>query len=277
MGLHRKLERLDVPEGADTPLSFAASRRDTETLEMVRRALQHNETLLAYQPVMNVEAADGIAFHEGFIRILDPTGRIIPARDFMPRVEDDEIGREIDCASLSMGLRALSRHDGLRLSINMSARSIGYKKWNRILKRNLDRQPRIGERLMLEISEKSAMSMPEIVSDFMSRLHPHGIAFALDDFGGGHVAPRYFRQFQFDAIKIDGQFVRGVDRDADNQALVRGLIGFAREFDMVTIAESVETQAEAVFLAESGVECLQGYLFGAPTVRPPWQHKTAGT
>lgn len=277
MGLHRKLERLDVPEGADTPLSFAASRRDAETLDMVRRALQHNETMLAYQPVMNVDAADGIAFYEGFIRILDPTGRIIPARDFMPRVEDDEIGREIDCASLSMGLRALSRHDGLRLSINMSARSIGYKKWNRILKRNLDRQPRIGERLMLEISEQSAMSMPEIVSDFMSRLHPHGIAFALDDFGGGQVAPRYFRQFQFDAIKIDGQFVRGVDRDADNQALVRGLIGFAREFDMVTIAESVETEAEAIFLAESGVECLQGYLFGTPTVRPPWQHKSRGS
>jgi EAL domain-containing protein (putative c-di-GMP-specific phosphodiesterase class I) len=57
---------------------------------------------------------------------------------------------------------------------------------------------------------------------------------------------------------------------------VRGLIGFAREFDMVTIAESVETEAEAIFLAESGVECLQGYLFGTPTVRPPWQHKSRG-
>lgn len=272
MGLHRKLERLDIPEGSETPLSFAASRRDSDTLDMVARALKHNETLLAYQPVMNIDPADGIAFYEAFIRILDPTGRIIPAREFMPRVEDNELGREIDCAALSMGLRALARHEDLRLSINLSARSMAYKKWNRILTRSLDRYPRIGERLMLEVSEGSAMSMPEIVADFMSRLQPHGIAFALDDFGGGHIAPGYFRQFQFDAIKIDGQFVRKVETDADNQALVRALIGFAREFDMFTIAESVETEPEAHFLIEAGIDCLQGYLFGAPTVRPPWQH-----
>ncbi len=271
MGLRRKLERLDVPHGAETPLAVATSRRDGDPLSLVSRALRHNEVLLAYQPVMNAKAAHGVAFYEGFIRVLDPTGRIIPARDFMPKVEDTELGREIDCAALSLGLRALARHPNLRLSINMSARSIGYKKWNRTLTRAFKRYPAIGERLVLEISEASAMSVPEIVADFMDDLRRNGIAFALDDFGGGAISPRYFRQFQFDAIKIDGQFVRKVETDPDNQALVRALIGFAREFDMLTIAESVESEKEAIFLAHAGIDCLQGYLFGAPTVQPPWK------
>ena len=81
---------------------------------------------------------------------------------------------------------------------------------------------------------------------------------------------RQFRDFFFDAVKIDGQFVRGLHDNHDNQALVRALVGVAQTFDMFTIAESVETEADAAHLVSLGVDCLQGYLFAAPTVRPPW-------
>ena len=66
------------------------------------------------------------AFYEGLIRIMDPSGRIIPAADFIGAVETRELGRKIDCLALEMGLDTLAAEPGIRLSINMSARSIGY-------------------------------------------------------------------------------------------------------------------------------------------------------
>ena len=78
------------------------------------------------------------------------------------------------------------------------------------------------------------------------------------------------KYFKFDAVKIDGQFVRGLHQTPDNQLLVASLIDVARQFDMFTVAESVETEPDAHLLVQLGADCLQGYLYGAPTVRPPW-------
>jgi EAL domain-containing protein (putative c-di-GMP-specific phosphodiesterase class I) len=257
-------------EIAGSPLSFAVTENDRRTLDMVREALARRRLMLAYQPVVSAADTSRIAFHEGLIRILDDTGRVIPARDFIGAVETTDIGRLIDCASLELGLDALRREAGLRLAINMSARSIGYPRWVDILHRGLAAEATVGERLILEITEGSAMLMPEIVTTFMDDLHRQGISFALDDFGAGFTAFRYFKEFFFDIVKIDGQFIRGVHRDTDNQVLAQALISIARQFDMFTVAESVEENEDARWLQENGVDCMQGYLFGAPTTVPDW-------
>jgi len=259
-----------MPEGSDNPLNAAVAGRDRSTLDMVKEAVQHNQTMLAFQPVMQARAPHQAAFYEGLIRVLDETGRVIPAREFTQVVEDTELGRDLDCSALEMGLRTLARNPSVRVSINMSARSIGYRRWMRVLERHLKKDATVGERLILEISEKSAMSLPEIVVDFMDRLQERGISFALDDYGTGDTAVRHFRQFLFDLVKIDGEFVRGIHSNPDNQFLTRALIAIAQQFEMLTVAESVETIEDAEFLVSIGVDCLQGYLFGAPTVRPPW-------
>jgi len=261
----------DLPEGAESPLKSAVSDRDKSVVQMATEAVNHKQCKLAYQPVMQADQPHGVAFYEAFLRVLDETGRVIPAREFMPQLENTPIGRELDCVALEMGMRALSRNPGIRLSINMSARSIGYARWSRVLDRFLKRDKTLGERLILEISESSAMQVPELVVDFMDRLQEQGIAFALDDFGASNFSFRHFREFLFDAAKIDGQFVRGISNNPDNQALVRALIAVAREFEILITAESVETPQDAEFLVTNGVDCLQGFLFGAPSVTPPWE------
>jgi len=266
----RRIIKADMPEGSENPLNAAVTGRDRSTLEMVTEAIKHNQTMLAFQPIMQTRAPQGVAFYEGLIRVLDAAGRVIPARDFMHVVENTELGRDLDCCALEIGLRTLARNPTLRLSINMSASSIGYRRWMRVLDRHMKKDNTLGDRLILEISEKSAMSLPEIVVDFMDRLQDRGISFALDDYGTGDTAIRHFRQFLFDVVKIDGVFVRGLHSNPDNQLLVRALVAVARQFEMLTIAESVETTEDAEFLVSTGIDCLQGYLFGAPTVRPPW-------
>jgi EAL domain-containing protein (putative c-di-GMP-specific phosphodiesterase class I) len=266
----RKDKWADIPAGQDSPLNAAVTARDREVLDMVDRAIRHKQVMLAYQPVVIAADPERIAFHEGLVRVLDPTGRVIPAREFITEVESRETGRLIDCLALEKGLATLADQPGLRLSINMSARSIGYERWMRTLNRGLAADPTVAERLILEITESSAMLVPEIVVNFMANLQDRGIAFALDDFGAGNTSFRFLKDFFFDLIKIDGQFVRGISTDADNQVLTAALLSIGRQFDMVTVAESVESPADAAYLTTLGVDCLQGYQFGAPTVRPPW-------
>ncbi|WP_171175760.1 EAL domain-containing protein [Ruegeria sp. HKCCD8929] len=273
---NRRRKMANMPEGAENPLNVAVTARDRSALQMATEAVKHKQCMLAFQPVMQANPPHGVAFHEGFIRVLDDTGRVIPAREFMPVVEETEIGRELDCIALETGLRTLARNPGVRLSINMSARSIGYQRWMRVLERFLKRDRTLGERLILEITESSAMLVPELVIDFMDRLQSRGIAFALDDYGASNFSFRHFRNFFFDAVKIDGQFVRGVGADPENQTLIRALVAVAREFEILVIAESVESEEDAAFLVANGVDCLQGYLFGAPSVNPPWKQKNDG-
>ena len=264
----------DVMLTEASPLAAAIAAQDGQTIAMVKAALQAGRLRLAYQPVVLGADPARVGFYEGLIRVLDESGRAIPARDFMDAVETQELGRQIDCASLEMGLAALRAQPWLRLAINMSARSVGYPRWMRILKRGLAADPRIAERLILEITESSAMLVPELVIAFMDEMQRTGVTFALDDFGAGYTSFRYLRQFFFDILKIDGQFVRGIAHDPDNQVLTLALMSVAKHFDMMVVAESVETAEDAAFLQANGVDCMQGYLFGAPTVRPSWMEET---
>jgi EAL domain-containing protein (putative c-di-GMP-specific phosphodiesterase class I) len=268
MDANRTHQRGRLDPGLGSPLEAAIESRDRNTVAMVARALDRGDAVLAYQPVMRADGS-GIAFHEGLIRIFDETGRIIPAGDFMGAVEELDIGRRIDCAALLAGLRALREDPALRLSINMSARSIGYPEWKGILDRFVRRDPEAVERLILEVTETSVMQVPEIVKVFMQDLQDKGVTFALDDFGAGQTAFRHLKRFCFDILKIDGQFSRAVHEDADNQVLCEALISLARHFDMLVVSEAVETRGEAEWLARAGVDCLQGYYFAAPSLTPP--------
>lgn len=260
--------------GEKTPLNEAIGLRDRNTMAMVSRAVDRKNVFLAFQPVLMARRPERPAFYEGLIRVRDDRGRIIPARDFIETVENQEIGRKLDCHALDIGLDTLRRVPNLRLSINMSARSIGYEPWSRVLRDGLAADPTAAERLILEITEQSAMLMPEIVSAFMKDLQRKAISFALDDFGAGYTSFRYLRDFFFDILKIDGQFIRNIAHSADNQVLVQALVDVARHFDMLTVAESVETAADVQFLTAAGVDCLQGYHFAAPTTRPGWLERS---
>ncbi len=185
----------NLPDGSENPLNAAVSTRDHSVVQMATDAVKHKQCKLAFQPVVQTHPPNGNAFYEGFIRVLDETGRVIPAHEFMPQVENTPIGRDLDCVALEFGLRTLVRNPEVRLSINMSARSIGYSKCSAILDRFLKRDSALGERLILEISESSAMQVPELVIDFMDRLQDRGIAFALDDFGASNFSFRHFRKF----------------------------------------------------------------------------------
>ena len=109
-------------------------------------------------------------------------------------------------------------------------------------RQGLQKKTAIGNRLIFEISETSAMLLHEIVIRFMAEMQPRGIAFALDGFGAGLTAFRHLKDFFFDLVKPDKGFVHGIADDPDNQVLTEALITVAQQFEMLVIADGVETQ-----------------------------------
>lgn len=257
--------------GWTSPLDIALEERDLNLVEVVADALERKRAFLAFQPIVQSRRPEQPAFWEGLIRIQDATGRIIPAREFMHAVEDQELGREIDCLALEIGMNTLAHVPSLRLSVNMSALSIGCERWIHALNRGLAMDATVGERLILEITESSAMLMPTTVTDFMRDLQQRGLSFALDDFGSGYTSFRYLRDFDFDVLKISGDYIRGIAGNPDNQVLAQALIDIGRHFNMFTVAESVEQEHDAAWLVDHGVDCMQGFYFSAPTTRPWWR------
>ncbi|SHE31265.1 EAL domain, c-di-GMP-specific phosphodiesterase class I (or its enzymatically inactive variant) [Loktanella atrilutea] len=256
-----------TPAGDDDfadPLQYAFASRDADTPQLVSRALDRGQAKLAFQPIVMAADPARTAFHEGLIRLLDDAGRVIPAANFMPQVTNTEIGRRIDVLTLDLALRMLRQNPAMRLSVNVSARSLGDWRWRQTLEAGLAERGALGERLIFEISEASAMMLHEVVMHFMQDMQPRGVAFALDGFGGGMTAFRHLKDFFFDMVKVDKTFVKGIAGDPDNQVLVEALVTVAHQFEMFAIVEGVENAQDARWLQGIPVDCMQGYHFGAP-------------
>ena len=103
-------KRYDIAASEDNPLDYATARRDSDVLSYLRTALEEKTALLAYQPIVASRGSQGAVFYEGLIHIPDPTGRIIPARDFVFLAEETELGRQIDCSALYLGLGELTKY-----------------------------------------------------------------------------------------------------------------------------------------------------------------------
>ena len=255
------LRSAETPTALTDPLETKARVRFA-----VAKALAQGRVQFHLQPVVHASDARRPAFFEMLARIQLPNGEMLPAADFVPAVEGGPLGRALDRAALGSALRMLAANPGLRLAVNMSPRSMGDEEWLGILAAAARGGSGVCGRLILEITETAAMQDVALTVDFMDHVRATGCAFALDDFGAGATGFKYFRDFRFDMVKIDGAFVQGVHAARDAQVLVECLAAVARHFEMVTVAERVETEADAAWLRDFGIDCLQGYLFGRPSL-----------
>ncbi|MGY3913516.1 EAL domain-containing protein [Aeromonas piscicola] len=119
-------------------------------------------------------------------------------------------------------------------------------------------------KLVLELTERSVLNNSPDVANRLKTLAAMGVKFALDDFGTGHSSLTTLQDFNFQIIKIDQSFVSRIGDEPGSQHIVDSVIALAKKMDMTLVAEGVETGEQAQYLADSGVELLQGYLFGAP-------------
>lgn len=233
----------------------------------LRQAVKDTPWVLHYQPMVELETGTMFAV-EALLRWRKPMGELMPPSEFIPLAEEmgllEVIGEwvleELSHQALAWRDRGLE----LEVSFNVSPRQL----WQRDLAQKLSSL--FGEaaidpaRVIVEVSEATAMTDPSRTQRILWALHEKGFKLAIDDFGTGYTPPARFKNLPVDILKIDHPLVRDLPDDADVGGFVEAVIHFARGLDIAALAEGVETEEQRRFLVDKGCRLGQGYLFSRP-------------
>ena len=254
--------------------SAQSNKTYVRAAERIQAALREDRFVFAYQPIV-VAARDGtagaVSHYECLLRLIDENGQIQAAGAFMPVVEEMGLIRQIDRRVLDMAVGELKRNPTVTLAVNVSAYTAGDRTWLAQIEELLKDRRDLAERLIVEITETVALRDVEESARFVQAVRALGCKVALDDFGAGFTSFRNLRALAVDEVKIDGSYVKNLPDSPDNQVFVRSMVGLARGLKLRTVAECVETEAEARALSAQGVDMFQGYFFGRPNVNPDWR------
>ena len=245
-----------------------AVKTQREEIARLQHALAAQEFVLHYQPKVNMRTGQVIGA-EALIRWNHPQRGLLPPAAFLPTMHDHAISLEVGDWVIATALQQMAtwKSQGLDLpvSVNIDAQHLQKEGFSHRLATLLAAQPEVpASHLELEILETSALEDMAQVSAIMHRCQAMGVRFALDDFGTGYSSLTYLKRLGAEVIKIDQSFVRDMQTDPDDLAIVQGVIGLARAFHREVIAEGVETIAHGSVLLPLGCECAQGYGIARP-------------
>jgi len=249
---------------AIAPFAFAVGHEAQSA--WAGNAIRSGRARLALQAIVAAAPYSGVAFHEGLLRILDIDGVPIAASRFIDAVEGSPLIIQLDCEVVRIAIDLLRRQPDLRLSINVSIRSLVCEVWQDVLEECLAPDPALAHRLILELTERSQLTDLTTVQAVMAHFRACGVSFALDDFGAGFTLLTHLRDLPFDWLKLDGRFTRNIETDATQRTFVRALSDLAQYFELPLVAECVETENEARAFAAMGITHIQGHVFGRPCI-----------
>ncbi|MEN3366081.1 MAG: hypothetical protein V7606_3355, partial [Burkholderiales bacterium] len=234
----------------------------------IRSALANHEFILHYQPIVSMESG-AVVGAEALLRWPTANGAWISPSEFIPIAEDSGLIMPLGEWVISQACEQLRdwRTNGLddcSLAINISPQQFSTEGMAAaiaaVVKRN-EIDPAV---VHLEITESLLMSRSEAVVRNFETLQDLGIRFSIDDFGTGYSSLGYLKHFPPHVLKIDRSFVRDLPDNRHNVAIVTAIVAMAKSLGITTVAEGVETAAQAAFLTHLGCNNGQGFMFGRP-------------
>ena len=240
-----------------------------EFLAKVAHGLESGQFELHYQPKVDC-AAGTVCGVEALIRWNDPILGAVGPKEFLPLIENDNLafrmGRWVMEQAVCQARLWQDMGITLPISINMFPRHLRYPTFTEDLRRVVALHwPQLPKgRLLLEIIETSDLEELDPIEQVIKECLKMGIGFSLDDFGTGYSSLVYLRRLSVEELKIDQSFVRDMLEDADDEAIVVGVIGLGRAFGLRVVAEGVESERQARHLVDLGCTVVQGYGLGRP-------------
>jgi diguanylate cyclase (GGDEF)-like protein len=255
----------------------------------LRIAIDQNELLLHYQPIINLKSAT-VYGTEALVRWLHPERGMIPPDEFIGAAERTGVIHPLTEWVIQAAMRqcAAWREIGLKLpiSVNLSARNLLDPKLPDRIKTLIREHGIAPEGLAIEITESTIMTDTARAEEILLKLHDIGIKISIDDFGVGYSSLSYLRRLPVDRLKVDRSFVMNMTENASDAMIVRSTIELAHNLGLEVVAEGVETEAQYDRLVEWGCDAAQGYFMSRPLPAdaltkwlhlPPWGIHGRGT
>ncbi|HEV7776093.1 MAG TPA: EAL domain-containing protein [Luteibacter sp.] len=244
-----------------------ARERLAMTMDL-REALQRDELRVEYQPKWNLRSG-ALAGVEALARWYHPTRGEVPPTIFVAVAERSGLIHALGEHMLRSVLAQLREWDALGMqvdyvAINLSLRELSRPAFVDTLYKMVTSCGVDPARIRFELTESSAMHRPEETLKQLRELRSHGFALLIDDFGAGFWNLGHLRELPVGTIKIDQSFVRGSGESYADRQITEAIIGLAKKLHLETVAEGVETQAQADWLRELGCDIGQGFFFARP-------------
>jgi diguanylate cyclase (GGDEF)-like protein/PAS domain S-box-containing protein len=256
----------------------AAERLETEAA--LRKALRHGELELYYQPQIEIRTGRTLGA-EALLRWNRPGHGVVSPQHFIGIAEACgliiDIGEWVLAAACStVASWNRGREEPLQLSVNLSPRQFLRNDLVGTVRRQLQLTGCQPAWLKLEITESLLLDGDKAVAGMLAELNAMGLQISIDDFGTGYSSLSYLHRFPVTQLKIDRSFVCDVPADRSKSELVKAMLSIAAALRLETVAEGVETEEQADYLAEHGCCQAQGYLFGKPMPREAFDALLAG-
>ncbi len=243
---------------------------ESRWIHRISRALTEDAFELHYQPMQPLSDAPADPLHaELLVRMRDEAGSLVLPGAFIPAAERYGLAVRLDTWVVEHALAWIADvgagQESVGIwSINLSGATIGDDEFLERLMDLLDASGVAPASLCFEITETAAIADLVRARKFIERLKALGCLFALDDFGSGLSSLAYLKSFPVDYLKIDGVFIRDVNKDPVSLAMVRSINDIGHLTDKKTIAEHVHDQAVLRTVAALGVDFAQGFAIARP-------------
>jgi diguanylate cyclase (GGDEF)-like protein/PAS domain S-box-containing protein len=236
--------------------------------QSLRKALEHNELEMYYQPQIDV-ASGRIIGAEGLMRWNHPQRGLLSAGEFLPFAEENGLMLPISdwmigalCRDLLMWNAAGG--DTIRLSLNLSPQYLDRGDFFEKMRGALARYGISPAQIEVEITENICIRNPQYAIEQLNKLCQLGVSVAIDDFGTGYSSLSYLHRFPIHTIKIDQSFVKEIHDEHGHYPVILAIISIARGLGLHLVAEGVETEVQARYLQANGCSSMQGYLYYRP-------------
>jgi EAL domain-containing protein (putative c-di-GMP-specific phosphodiesterase class I) len=236
----------------------------------LRRALERDELVVHYQPVVDVRE-QSIAAMEAVVRWQHPERGLLEPIDFIQVAEETGLIMALGDVVLTTACRDVAgwrrRFDGappVMLCVNASATQIADTAFPARVAEIARRSGLAAGSLAIEITESVLIDEAHAPVTVLNRMRDYGLVLMLDDFGTGYSGLSYLRRFPLDVPKIDRSFIAGLGTDGEDSAIVTAIIGMARTLGLTVVAEGVESREQLAQLTLLDCDRAQGFLFAPP-------------
>ncbi|MFK7698265.1 putative bifunctional diguanylate cyclase/phosphodiesterase [Pseudomonas caspiana] len=244
------------------------ARNQLELLQELRVALKYKHFCLFYQPKFDAVSGKpvgaeallrwnhpqkGLLLPDAFIGLAEKTGLIVSIGEWV-----------LDEACRQMRIWADMGYDDWRIAVNLSTLQFCHSSLVDTVAKALERHRLPANSLTLEITETTAMSDADASVAVLRQLSEMGVDLSIDDFGTGYSSLMYLKRLPANELKIDRGFVRDLEHDSDDAAIISAIVAVGQALNLRIVAEGIETDRQQRFLTRLGCDSLQGYLLGHP-------------
>jgi diguanylate cyclase (GGDEF)-like protein len=229
----------------------------------IRRALENDQFLLLYQPVLNLQTGktDG---YEAFLRLEDVKGQLISPGQFLESAERANLSTSIDIMAIRKAARRVSHIDAIEVSVNLSSKTLLDQTLIPKIAEVLQEFPDLGHKLRFEIADVTALQNLALVRNVAAQIKELGCKLTLDDFGLGPISMQYLEQLSVDMVKIHPSLTRTIIKHPKEIHFVKNLTEMLLGYNLKICAKSIEEPELLDKLRDMGMNYAQGFAIGKP-------------